>query len=269
MNPLVKRLLWRPYYWFSNLLFDPLEVIKKYRALPQFVRNWRDYQRMNRNPSLEIRLRDVWYRAHDRYDSAGTAHGHYFFQDLWAAQKLFDKKISAHVDIGSRMDGFVAHVLPFCRVTYVDIRPLSLNCDNFEFRQGSITEMPFENDSLVSLSSLHVIEHIGLGRYGDPVDPTGYLKAAAELSRVLARGGRLLLGVPVGRERVCFDAHRVFDPETVVRAFDGLVLTEFSLIDDAGHSIIADAPFEQARLCEYGCGLFVFEKSLTTGSSRA
>jgi SAM-dependent methyltransferase len=122
--------------------------------------------------------------------------------------------------------------------------------------------MPFDDDSVPSLSSLHVIEHIGLGRYGDTVDPNGYLKAAAELCRVLAPGGRLLLGTPVGRERVCFDAHRVFDPETIVQAFEELVLAEFLLIDDAGRGVIAGASFEQARRCEYGCGLFVFEKPM-------
>lgn len=260
MRPLVKRLLRGPHYWFSILMFDPLEIIRKYQALPHFVRNWRDYRRMNGNSSFRIQLREVWYRAHDRYATAGTAYGHYFFQDLWAAQRLYDVKVNEHVDVGSRMDGFVAHILLFCRVTYVDIRPMAFAWDRFEFRRGSITCMPFSDNSVRSLSCLHVIEHIGLGRYGDPVDPNGYLEAAAELSRVLAPGGRLLLGTPVGRERICFDAHRVFDPESVVRAFPGLSLSEFSLIDDGGRGIITGASFEQARRCEYECGLFVFEK---------
>jgi SAM-dependent methyltransferase len=266
MSPLMKRLLWRPYNWFLNLLFDPLELVKKYRALPQFVCNWRDYQRINRDPRFEIRLREVWYRAHDRYATAGTAHGHYFFQDLWAARRLYDWGIKTHVDVGSRLDGFIAHILPFCHLTYVDIRPLGLDWAGFTFKQGSITQMPFEDGSVPTLSSLHVIEHIGLGRYGDTVDPDGYLKAAAELSRVLAHGGWLLLGTPVGRERLCFDAHRVFDPETIVQAFRGLALAEFFLVDDTGLGIIADASFEQARRCEYGCGLFVFEKPMAKES---
>lgn len=261
MSSLVKRLLRRPHYWVTTLLFDPLEVIRKYQALPQFVRNWRDYQRMNGNHNFNIQLRELWYRAYDRYTTAGTVPDHYFFQDLWASQQLYDKKVNEHVDIGSRVDGFIGHILPFCRVTYVDIRPMSLDWDGFTFRQGSITAMPFADNSVKSLSSLHVIEHIGLGRYGDTVDPNGYLNAAAELSRVLAPGGRLLLATPVGRERICFDAHRVFDPERIVRAFSRLSLAEFSLIDDTGQGILTMASFEQARRCEYGCGLFVFEKA--------
>lgn len=120
--------------------------------------------------------------------------------------------------------------------------------------------MPFEDNSVISLSSLHVIEHIGLGRYGDSVNPEGWLLATKELSRVLAPGGRLLVSTPVGRERLCFDAHRIFDPETILKAFDQLTLKEFSLIDDQGQGIITNATINQARKCNYGCGLFVFER---------
>ena len=65
-------------------------------------------------------------------------------------------------------------------------------------------------------------EHIGLGRYGDPLDPLGTRKAAAELQRVLAPGGQLLFSLPVGRPRVEFNAHRVHDPHEVASWFDGL-----------------------------------------------
>ena len=111
-----------------------------------------------------------------------------------------------------------------------------------------------------SLSCLHVIEHLGLGRYGDPVDPEAFRLGAAELCRVPTPGGHLLLGTPVGRERLCFDAHRVFDPATIVSAFADLTLAEFNLITDAGDIIQANASFDDARACTYGCGLFVFTR---------
>lgn len=106
--------------------------------------------------------------------------------------------------------------------------------DGLEFRKGSVLEMPFEDNSMMSLSCLHVIEHLGLGRYGDPVNPESYLQAAKELTRILAPGGVSIVGIPVGRERLCFDAHRVFDPKTILNAFSQLNLREFSLIDDKG-----------------------------------
>jgi SAM-dependent methyltransferase len=164
------------------------------------------------------------------------------------------------VDVASRLDGFVAHLLPFCHVTYVDLRPLTGTAPGLTFQQGSILDLPFAENSIISLSCLHVIEHVGLGRYGDPLMPDGYSVAAAELARVLKPGGTLYLGTPVGREHLCFDAHRVFDPLTIVECFSGLELVEFSLIDDAGFSVIPNAPFELARACNYGCGLFKFVK---------
>ena len=197
---------------------------------------------------------------YDRFADAGSITFHYFFLDLWAASRLHDAGVRRHVDIGSRLDGFVAHILPFCDVVYVDVRPLRVRIPRLTFARGLLTELPFATESVRSLSCLHVLEHVGLGRYGDPIEPDGYVRAAAEVARVLGRGGTLLFGTPVGRERVCFDAHRVFDPETIVRLFSGLRLVEFSLIDDAGHWHSEGASFDIARACNYGCGLFRFEK---------
>ena len=107
---------------------------------------------------------------------------------------------------------------------------------------------------------MHVIEHVGLGRYGDEIQPDGYICAARELARVLAPDGMLYIGTPVGVEKLRFDAHRIFDPQTVVNSFPTLRLLEFSLIDDAADKIWVDASFDKARRCKYGCGLFLFKK---------
>jgi SAM-dependent methyltransferase len=205
---------------------------------------------------------DLYYTTYERFSAAGSASGHYFYQDLWAASYIYKHKIINIVDIGSRLDGFVAHVLPFCRVKYVDIRPLTLDISGFEYTKGSILDLPFGASTVKAVSCLHVIEHIGLGRYGDLVDPYGYMKAANEIVRVMAPGGKLILGVPVGVERLCFDAHRVFDPQTVVNIFTGLELVNFSLISDEGSGVIEGASFEIARKCDYGCGLFILEKKV-------
>lgn len=246
---------------FRSFLFDPVSFLNRWRAMPYYLMHWTQYNKVNKDKRFAIRISDLLYTSVDRFAGAGTARGHYFFQDLWAARHIFERQVSVHVDVGSRIDGFVAHLLVFCRTIYVDLRPLAAEVENLEFRQGSIIELPFEDDSISSLSCLHVIEHIGLGRYGDPIDPSGYLKAARELTRVLTRGGCLLLATPVGRERVCFDAHRIFDPQTIVTAMQPLDLVEFHLIDDQGLGIVMNASFEAARCCEYGCGLFVFTKA--------
>jgi hypothetical protein len=260
VNRFLKSVLMRPYVLFSMAFFDPLEMVRKFQAFPRFVMNLRQYQRLNRNRSFAFRLGDVWYRSHDRYLRAGTAVGHYFHQDLWAARHLKDNRVTEHVDVGSRLDGFIAHILPFCRVRYIDIRPLESQIEGFVFLQGSLLQLPLEDDSVPSLSCLHVIEHVGLGRYGDPVGPEGYVTAARELARVLSSGGTLLVGTPVGRERLCFDGHRIFHPQTVVDVFRPLRLEEFHLVDDQGLMVIRNASFDQASRCSYGCGLFVFRK---------
>lgn len=248
------------YRVFRSFLFDPRQGLRKLRGIGHFARNAYAYRRASNGSPFPLRLRELHYTAYERYMEAGAARGHYFHQDLWAARLVARSGAEQLVDVGSRIDGFVAHVLPFCRVQYVDIRPFKAEVEGLRYVPGSILRMPFENDALSLLTCLHVIEHIGLGRYGDDLDVRGPWRAAAELERVLAPGGRLLLGTPVGRERLMFDAHRVFDPDTVVEMFPGLRLEEFSLIDDAGLAVVPHASFAAARACEYGCGLFVFTK---------
>lgn len=263
MKNLIKTALRKPCFFFSTFLFDPLELMHKFRALPFFFRNLVRYRRQNRNESFNVEFGEIWYRSYDRFATAGIVQEHYFYQGLWAARFLFDNHVRKHVDVGSCLDGFIAHILPFCEVTYVDIRPIELQLKGFDFVRGSIKNIPFDDNSIENLTCLHVIEHIGLGRYGDPVDPDGYLAAARELTRVLSPGGTLLLSVPVGRERLCFDAHRIFAPQTIKDIFSGLELVEFSLIADKANGVLRNASFDDARSCNYGCGLFVFKKAST------
>jgi SAM-dependent methyltransferase len=251
------------YKLFSSFLFDPYVLVIKFKAIPSYLFNIVKYQREVRKASLKsfsFSFRDIYFTTTDKYLSSGTAIGHYFHQDIWAASKIYKSQVDSHIDIGSRIDGFVAHLLPFCAVEYVDIRPLESNIPNFIYREGSILNLPYGKNSVKSLSCLHVIEHIGLGRYGDPIDIEGHLKSAKELMRVLKPGGRLYIGTPVGSEKLCFDAHRVFNPNTILSMFNELKLLEFSLIDDKGKEVISNADIAIAEKCKYGCGLFVFTK---------
>jgi hypothetical protein len=196
----------------------------------------------------------------EKVDSAGQAGGHYFHQDLWAARRIFERKPERHMDIGSLVHGFVAHVLVFMPVTAVDIRPLESNVRGLTFVQDDATELSrFESDSVASLSTLHAAEHFGLGRYSDPIDPDACFKFMNALQRVLAPGGRLYFSVPVGRERVEFNAHRVFAVQTILDAFSGLRLVSFSFVGDEGdlHEDVRPEEMPESRLA---CGLFEFTK---------
>jgi hypothetical protein len=210
--------------------------------------------------SFRIQIRDAFPILTDMGDSAGTASGHYFHQDLWAARKIFERRPAQHIDIGSRTDGFVAHLLVFMPVTVVDIRPLQSSLQGLTFFQDDATELSnMADDSVDSLSTLHAAEHFGLGRYTDPVDPFACFQFMSALQRVLAPGGRLYFSVPVGRERLEFNANRVFAPTTILNAFSGLELVSFAYVGDEGDLHTEADPLSMPA-SELACGLFEFTK---------
>lgn len=154
----------------------------------------------------------------------------YFYQDAWAFEKIVKQQPKQHIDVGSHHK-FVALLSKVVPVTMVDIRPLSLPLDTLSFKYGSILELPFEDASVESLSSLCVVEHIGLGRYGDPLDPRGTEKAIAELCRVLAPDGHLYLSVPVGdKSVVAFNAGRIFSIDDFFQLIKPLIVVDKSFI---------------------------------------
>jgi SAM-dependent methyltransferase len=179
---------------------------------------------------------------------------HYFHQDTWAARRIAERRPERHVDVGSRVD-LVGFLTAITSVVFVDIRPLPVEIEGLEPVAGSVLSLPFADGSLESVSCLHVAEHIGLGRYGDPLDPLGTRRAAAELQRVLAPGGQLLFSLPVGRPRVEFNAHRVHDPREVASWFSRLELVEFAGVDDAG-AFRRHRALEDLVGANYACGMY-------------
>lgn len=224
-------------------------------VLPRYLVEWVAYKKSA--PQQRLSFRDSYPCLTDRV-KATPFDPHYFFQAAWLARRLQAVRPSLHVDVGS--SATMINVLSAAVTTvFVDYRPLRVRLSNFASLAGDIVLLPFRDASIASLSCLHVIEHVGLGRYGDPLNPMGSQLAAGELQRVLQPGGRLFLSVPVGRERVCFNAHRVFAPDTMQSFFPDLRLESFSLVDDEGtfnESVSTDA----GAGLEYGCGLFEFMK---------
>lgn len=165
-------------------------------------------------------------QLHDRYVEAGVTKSEYFWQDLIVARWIHAAKPKRHVDVGSRTDGFVAHVASFREIEVFDVRPITTEIPGVTFRQADLMDtaaMAAWQDGNAgearycdSLSCLHVLEHFGLGRYGDPIDPNGYKTGFANLASLLRPGGRFYLSTPIGQERVEFNANWVFDPATIL-----------------------------------------------------
>jgi SAM-dependent methyltransferase len=226
------------------------------RRIPRYFREWRAYEDLGGR----LKWRDAFPIFVDYASEAGIASGQYFHQDLWAARRIYEAKPRTHVDVGSRIDGFVAHVLTFMPITVVDIRPLTSDVEGLHFVQGNLTALDMPSNSVQSLSSLHAIEHVGLGRYGDPLDPDGWKKALRELARVLAPDGRLYLSVPIcDPPRVQFNADRILSPADVLAAAGNLRLLHFSFALSQG-PLHVNVPVAHTDFSADACGMFEFTK---------
>ncbi len=186
---------------------------------------------------------------------------HYVYHPAWAMRIVKEINPNKHIDISSTLH-FCTSLSAFVPTEFYDYRPAFLNLSNLSTGKGDLTKLDFANNSVESMSCMHTIEHIGLGRYGDEIDPYGDEKACKELTRVLQKDGNLLFVTPVGKPRVMFNGHRVYSFEQIVNLFKGLKLQEFSLIpDDAVEKgIIINAPAELVEKQNYGCGCFWFKK---------
>ena len=217
--------------------------------LANFWGEYRRYERLNAGGAFVLRARDIQPCLTDR-TATTPVEPTYFLQDTWFARKIAERRPAAHVDVASSVKS-LAHVAQFVPVTFVDIRPVEIELERFSFVHGTVLALPFADGAVASLSSLCVIEHIGLGRYGDPLDAGGSEKAAGELRRVLAPGGDLYVSVPVDSAcRIYFNAHRAFTRDYLLALLPGLELVEERYI--YGRSLFP--AYDPAR--GFGTGLY-------------
>lgn len=255
-------------YWLTkNAGVDPLKFFNFLRGGPFYFRDlnkFKNQEKQNKDkfgkicfhPSLE-----------DRFAKSGEAKGHYFHQDLLAARRIFQNKSEKHVDVGSRIDGFVGHIAAFRPIEVMDIRTQTENIDNIRFiRSDLMGELKDEFIEYTdSLSCLHALEHFGLGRYGDPVAYDGHLLGWENLYRILKKGGKFYFSVPIGPQRVEFNSHRVFSLEYLLRICEGRYNIDFfSFVDDKGdlheNAVLEEASTKSNFGCRYGCGIFEMSK---------
>ncbi len=254
-------------HWILSSQFglDPQRFLRSLRGLPVFLRDWAAFRK---NHPGKMGLMPC---LHDRYEEGGATKSEYFWQDLLVARAIYAAKPVRHVDIGSRVDGFVAHVASFRDCEVFDVRPISTAVPGVVFRQADLmspASLPITAGEgyCDSLSCLHAIEHFGLGRYGDPVNPFGYQRGIANMAQLLQLGGTLYLSAPIGQERVEFNANWVFDPRSIVRCGEsaGMELQKLTIITPANgpqESVFDAAALADLALQHYQLGLFIFTKT--------
>ena len=205
----------------------------------------------------------MWPIISDKYASAGTV-SNYFWQDLWAAKLILKSGVKKHFDIGSRLDGFIAHLLAAdIDVTMIDVREFPAEVEQLHTIVDDATSLhQIPDESIESMSALCSLEHFGLGRYGDPIDPEACFKCFENIQKKLKQGGKLYISVPIGKERVEFNAHRVFYPITIVESFSSLCLEEFVCVSKGKTEYNADLHKydNDSHNGEYRYGLFSFIK---------
>lgn len=240
---------------------DLSAIFRSMLELPRYLSDRRKYIRLENENRWSMRTYPILL---DRNLESASL-GEYFWQDLFVAKKIIKQNPARHIDIGSRIDGFIGHLACVRGVEIFDIRPLTPTIDHVKFTQWDITNPNPDFQGISDcVTCLHTLEHIGLGRYGDQLDPDGWKKGLNSLVDLLSPGGCLWLSVPIGIQRVEFNAHRIFKPATIIDASEdlGMKLSRFFYLTDSGIDESEKIPDDIEMLSreKYGLGIFLFIK---------
>lgn len=216
--------------------------------------------------NTDFLIKDNYPCVKDKFMQSGVSAWNYFYQDLSVAKEIYEANPLKHVDIGSRIDGFVAHVAVFREIEVFDIRSLDLKINNIIFKQADlVNDMSMYESYCDSISCLHTIEHIGLGRYGDKINFNGHKLAFNTITSILKKDGVFYFSVPMGNSRIEFNAHRVFSLQYLLNWLtESFSVTKFSYVDDNGHFFenipLTDQLIDTNCGCFHGCAIFVLKK---------
>lgn len=261
----IKKILIKIHWLLSSQFgIDPPRLMHAVYVLPYFLL---DFWKFRKNYSGKLHLMPC---LNDRHEEAGATKNEYFWQDLLVARWIHEAMPIKHVDIGSRVDGFVAHVASFREIEVIDVRPINNTIPGVIFQQANLMDSDFflreEMESYCdSLSCLHVLEHFGLGRYGDPINPQGWQQGLKHMARLLKPGGTFYLSTPIGKSRVEFNANWVFNPKTVIHAAEEFKLkltslTSFTPMQGLQHIQIKEVELNRLSEQDYHLGIFIFIK---------
>jgi len=249
---LMRRIL----YFSREIGFDPLKTFNAIKFIPRYVINFFNFLIQSKSIKINVSPALNDYRA-----SSGSASGHYFWQDLICANWIYSSQPDRHFDVGSRVDGFIAHVAVFMKVFQLDIRKLNSEVPNLTFLEGNAQE-PLEEFKMQfeSVSSLHSIEHFGLGRYGDKLDIFGHVNGILNISECVALNGLLYVSFPIGEPRVEFNSQRIIHPEWPLDTLKNFKLEKFVLIPWKTPPIYGISPEEVDLKVQGQAGLYCLRR---------
>ena len=263
----MKQRLRRIYKLLVMFGIDPRKTVQSLSGLLTYYHDLRTLKSQKASGLREFPFGIPYPCLQDISAEGGLAKGYYFHQDLLVARRIYLNNPNVHLDVGSRVDGFVAHVASFRPIEVLDIRPLSNTTPNIKFMRADLMSPIDEKliDYCDSLSCLHALEHFGLGRYGDPVNYYGYRLGLDNLWKILKKGGKFYFSVPIGPQRIEFNAHRVFSVSFLLAYFSGKYqIDQFSFVDDEGdlheNISITDTEAKNNFNCLFGCGIFEMTK---------
>jgi hypothetical protein len=249
-------------YWLlsDQIGIDPRKMLRLIVGLPRYLR---DFMRFRSRYRGHMELMPC---LHDWYPDEGATKLEYFWQDLLVARSIFEAKPEKHVDVGSLVAGFVAHVASFREIEVFDVRPISAQIPGVTFRQADLMQpVPGMTDYCDSLSCLHALEHFGLGRYGDPIDVEGFERGLANMAALLKKDGTFYLSLPIGIERVEFNGQRITDPRRLIELATtrSLELVELRIVRNG--RTVETVTADERQLSElagqrYALGIFTFRK---------
>lgn len=253
---------------YRLLLLFGIDPIKLFFTIKGLKKYFKDYKLLKSESNNNLfTLKSNYPIINEWNDQAGDAKGHYFHQDLFVSQLIFLKNPENHIDIGSRIDGFVAHVASFRKIKIIDIRDVKINHNNITYMKADLMNIQSSLlNSVDSISCLHALEHFGLGRYGDPIDYYGYLKGFENISSILKKGGFFYFSVPIGPQRIEFNAHRIFSMKYLISLISKYyIIKSFSYVDDndkfSPNALLSEENINNNFGCNYGCGIFELLKN--------
>ena len=233
-------------------------IRKRNRRIKPFYQQYELFKRLQLTDRFSHSSNDLFPCLNDNTNET-SFDAHYIYHPAWAARIIRDINPEFHIDISSTLH-FSTILSAFIPVNFYDYRPANLILDNLKSGKANLTNLFFDDNSVSCISCMHTVEHIGLGRYGDELDPEGDIKAINELKRICQRSGNILFVVPVGKPVLRFNAHRIYSTEMIINYFNGFELLNFSLVTDEG-TFVSPCSLSLANEQAYGCGCFWFRKT--------